>query len=127
LPQFGRTVAEELLPAFKSRFDLVERDQLRRVFDDLRLQGADLIDQEAGRRELARLAGARYLVVGSVTPLGGVSVHARLLDLRTGLVVQTGKVTAPTAEALVPLLPQLAALLQMTDEQRLAYEQQLAQ
>lgn len=125
-PLFGRTVAEELLPAFKSRFDLVERGQVAKVFDDLKLQGADLIDHEAGRRELARLARVRYLVVGSVTRLAGVTAHARLLDLNTGLVVQTGKVVAPTAEALVPLLPQLAAMLQMSDEQRLAYEQQLA-
>jgi tetratricopeptide (TPR) repeat protein len=126
-PLFGRTVAEELLPAFKARFDLVERGQLGKVLDDLKLQTAELIDNESGRRELARIARVRYLVVGSVTRLGGVAVHARLLDLRTGLVVQTGKVTAPTAEALVPFLPQLAAMLQMTDEQRLAYEQQLAQ
>ncbi len=125
-PLFGRTIAEELLPAFKARFDLVERGQIGRVFEDLKLLGADLIDHESGRSELARLARVRYLVVGSFTPLGGLTVHARLLDLRTGLVVQTGKITAPTPEALLPLLPQLAALLQMNDEQRLAYEQQLA-
>ncbi|HEY1376273.1 MAG TPA: hypothetical protein VGF55_05740 [Gemmataceae bacterium] len=126
-PVFGRTVAEELLPAFKSRFDLVERDQLAKVCDDLKVQGPDLIDADAGRRELARLAKVRYLVVGSVTRLGGVTVHARLLDLNTGLVVQTAQINAPTPEAIVPLLPQLAAMLQMSDEQRLAYERQLAQ
>ena len=98
-PLFGRTVAEELLPAFKTRFDVVERGQVAKVFEDLKLQGADLIDHDAGRRELARLARVRYLVVGSVTRLGGVTAHARLLDLQTGLVVQTGKVAAPTPEA----------------------------
>jgi hypothetical protein len=126
-PQFGRTIAEELLPAFKPRFDVVERGQIAKVCDDLKLQVADLIDQDNGRRELARLARVRYLVVGSVTRLGGITAHARLLDLNTGLVVQTAKVNAPTPETLVPLLPQLAAMLQMTDDQRIAYEGQLAQ
>src|SRR5439155_1113650 len=36
LPQFGRTVAEELLPVFKTRFDLIERDQLGKVLDELK-------------------------------------------------------------------------------------------
>jgi colicin import membrane protein len=125
-PLFGRTVAEELLPSFKGRFDLVERNQMARVLDDLRLQAADVIDQDAGRRELARLSKVRYLVVGSVVRLDGVTAHARLLDLQTGLVVQTAKLTAPTPESLIPLLPQLATMLQLSDDQRLAYEQQLA-
>jgi tetratricopeptide (TPR) repeat protein len=126
VPLFGRTVAEELLPAFKNRYDLVERDQLARVLDELRLQAADVIDHDAARRELARLSNVRYLVVGSVTRLDGIIVHARLLDLQTGLIVQTAKLSAPTTESLLPLVPQLATMLQLSDDQRLAYEQQLA-
>ena len=43
--------------------------------------------------------------------------------MRTGLVVQTAKVVAPTVEAIVTLLPELAQQLQMSDEEKMAYEQ----
>jgi tetratricopeptide (TPR) repeat protein len=127
LPLAGRTVAEELLPAFKHRYDLVERSQLGKVLDELQLQASDLADNEPGRREVGRLAQLRYLVLGSVTRLSGISVSARLVDVRTGLVVQTAKVVARTPEELLPLLPQLAQGLQLTDEQKIAYEAHLAQ
>src|SRR5262249_58502046 len=92
LPAAGKTIAEELLPAFKSRFDLVERGQLGKVVEELKLEQTELSANENGRREVGRLAKVRYLVVGSITPLNGILVQARLVDVRTGLVVQTAKV-----------------------------------
>ena len=127
MPFAGRVVADELLPAFKQRFDLVERGQLKQVVEELRLEAGALADDADGRREVGRLARLRYLVVGSITPLNGVTVHARLVDVQTGLIVQTARLAAPSADELLPLLPQLANLLQMTDEQRLAAERQLAE
>lgn len=126
LPGGGRTIAEELLPAFKPRFDLVERSQLYNVLNELRLEASDLAGNDNGRREVGRLARVRYLVLGSVTPLCGLTVNARLVDASTGLVVQTAKIVATTPEELLRRLPQLAAILGMTDEQKFAYEQQLA-
>ena len=127
MPFAGRVVADELLPAFKQRFDLVERGQLKQVVEELRLEAGALADDADGRREVGRLARLRYLVVGSITPLNGVTVHARLVDVQTGLIVQTARLAAPSADELLPLLPQLANLLQMTDEQRLAAERPLAE
>jgi tetratricopeptide (TPR) repeat protein len=127
IPLAGRTVAEELLPAFRSRFDIVERSQLDKVAVELKLQTTDLAENSASQREVGRLAQLRFLVLGSVTPLSGITVSARLVDVRSGLVVQTAKVVAPTAEELLPLLPQLANVLQMTDEEKIAYEQRQAQ
>src|SRR5207247_9448152 len=37
----GRTLAEQLLPAFKTRYDVVERGQLNRVLDELRLGSSE--------------------------------------------------------------------------------------
>lgn len=125
LPAAGQTVAEELLPHLKRRFDLVERGQLSRVADELKLQSNDLFENTAGLRELGRLAKVRYLVVGSVTPLSGVTAQARLVEVATGLIVQTGRVSAPTIDELVRKLPQLGAMLQMSDEQKAAYEAEL--
>jgi tetratricopeptide (TPR) repeat protein len=126
LADAGRTLADELLPAFKPRFDLMERGQLNKVVDELKLETGDM-DGNQNQATVGRLAKLRYLVVGSVSRLGGVTVNARLVDVRSGLVVQTARVSAPTAGELLPLLPQMAAVLMMSDEQKLAYEQRLSQ
>jgi tetratricopeptide (TPR) repeat protein len=122
----GRTVGEELLAAFKGRFDLVERGQLGKLIEELKLGAGDLLDGGKGRAELGRLAKVRYLVVGSITRLSGLLVQTRLVDVRTGLIVQTARVVAATPEELLTQLPQLAAMLQMSDEEKRAYEQKLA-
>jgi tetratricopeptide (TPR) repeat protein len=125
-PAAGASVAEELLPHFRPRFDLVERGQLGKLLGELKLEASDLTDSPTGRGELARLARVRYLVVGSLTPLNGVTLNARLVDVRTGLIAQTARLSAPTLEALLPRLKEVALMLQMTDEQKLAYESRLA-
>src|SRR5262249_5496866 len=84
IPAAGRTVADELLPQFKCRFDLVERGQLCKVVEELKLESCRLGEDEQGRREVGRLAKVRYLVVGSITPLAGIAVNARLVDVRSG-------------------------------------------
>jgi tetratricopeptide (TPR) repeat protein len=126
MPLAGRTIAEEMLPHFKGRFDLVERSQFGALLQDLKIEAGDLQTNERGRSELCRLAKARYLVVGSVSRLYGVSVNARLVDAQCGLIVQTAKIVAATPEELVGKLPALARILQMTDEQKIAYEQEIA-
>ncbi len=126
LPFAGRRFAEELLPAFKQRYDLVEREQIGKLLDELKLQASDLASNDAGRQQLGQLARLRYLVLGSVFVDRCVTVNARLVDVRTGLIVQTGKATAPTAEGLLPLLPEVARQLMMSEEQKLVYEQELA-
>jgi tetratricopeptide (TPR) repeat protein len=127
IPGAGRTIAEELLPAFKARFDLVERSQLTKVIAELKLESSDLAENEGGRRQIGELAKIRYLVLGSVTRMSGALISARVVDVRTGLVVQTAKLSAASPEELLGRLPQLATLLMMSDDQRIAYEQQLAQ
>src|SRR5262249_10851378 len=127
LPLACRTVAEELLPYFKVKYDLVERGQMGRVIDELKLETSDLIDNDEARQQLGQLAKVRYMVVGSITPLNGIMVHARLVDVRSGLVVQTARLVAASPEEMLTKLRQVAAVLMMTDEQKFAYEQQQAQ
>jgi tetratricopeptide (TPR) repeat protein len=125
IPAAGKTVADEILPHLKSRFDLVERGQVDKVLGELKLEAADL-GGEKGPGEVGKLAKIRYLVLGSVTPLGGITVSARLVDVKTGLVVQTAKVAAPTPDDLMKLLPDLAKMLLLSDEQKLAFEAEVA-
>src|SRR5262249_17032774 len=108
-------------------FDVIERSQLGKVIDELKLEATELVENAEGRREVGRLAKVRFLVLGSITRLSGITINARLVDVRTGLIVQTAQVVAATPDELIPALPQLASLLQMTDEEKIAYEQRLAQ
>lgn len=127
LPLAGRTLSEELLPHFKSRFDLAEREQINQVLGELKLEAAALPDNPEGRQEVGRLARVRYMVVGSVTPLQGVTVHARLVDVSSGLIVQTARLSAPDMNGLMRRLSVLAQMLMMNDEQKAAFEHLLAE
>ena len=76
----------------------MERNQLGKVLDELRLEAGAVTDSPECRDALSRLAKVRYLVVGSITPQEGVTIHARLIDVGSGLVVQTARLSAPTLE-----------------------------
>lgn len=126
MPHAGRAIVDELVPAFRGRFDVVERQQLAQLVEELRLPPGELLESEGPRRDIGRLTRARYMVVGSVTPsFGGLIVNSRLLEVGSGLVVQTARLVAANPPDLLKQLPQLALLLQMTDGERLQYEQSL--
>jgi tetratricopeptide (TPR) repeat protein len=127
VPGIGRAVAEEMLPALKGRFDVVERSQVGRVLEELKLEAGDLLDQPTGRREVGRLAGVKYVVVGSLTPLCGITAQARLIEVRSGIIIQTARISAANAEGLIARMPLLGQMLLMTDDQKLAFEQLQAQ
>jgi tetratricopeptide (TPR) repeat protein len=120
----GAAIADEMLPHMKTRFDLVERSQLKRVIDELNLE-AGFVDDPAQQKQIAQLAKARYLVVGTIRQIGGIIVQARLVDVRTGLVVQTAKLVAPNMEDALHQAPDLAKQLLMSDEEKMAFEQEL--
>ncbi len=128
LPNPGRVIAEELMPAFRGRFDVVDRQQLDKVIGELHLQAGDLWNSDEPRRELGKIAKIRYLVLGSVTPtFGGIAVHGRMVEAASGLVVQTAKLVVPSPAELTRQLPRLALMLQMSDPELRAFEQSLTQ
>src|SRR5262249_38484831 len=122
----GKAVADEVQPAFRIKYDLAEREQLGDVLKELKLQQGDLIESEKSRAELARVTKLRYLVVGSISRSGQFVAQARLVDAQTGLIGQTARITAATADELMHRAPQLALQLMMNDKERLEYEQQVA-
>ena len=126
IPLAGRAIADDLLPHFKSRFDLVERGQIANLVAELKLNPNEIQFNEQGRSEIGRLAKARYMVVGSVSNLYGLTVNARLVDVQTGLIVQTGKIVAGTPRELVAKMKGLASILMMSDEEKILYEADLA-
>jgi tetratricopeptide (TPR) repeat protein len=122
IPLAGRALADDLLPHFKARFDLVERGQIAAIVEELKLNPDEIHINEKGRSEIGRIARARFLVVGSVSRLYGLTVIARLVDVQTGLIVQTGKIVAGNPQELSARMKTLAAMLMMSDEQKILHE-----
>ena len=122
----GKVVADELLPHFKTRFDLVERTQIGKVVAELKLD-VGFQNDPTQQREVGQLARVRFLVLGSVRRFGDIIVQARLVDARSGLIVQTGRIEADTIDSLRLKLPELSRQLLMSDAEKLAYDQQQIQ
>ena len=77
----GKTVADELLPQFKARFDLVERDQLDKVIADLKIKSLDDDPDHPSPRE----PSAGTTPVRGARPRGGSAEPARPPCARSAL------------------------------------------
>lgn len=127
VPRAGHVIAEEMLGHLRPRFDVVERQQTEALLREMKMNHVALYEDDAGRGEFGRLARARYVVLGSVSRLGGIHANARLVDTKTGLVVQTARVVAASPEELSNRLPALGRMLQMNDDEKRAFEREQAE
>ncbi len=93
IAELGKALSDDVLPEFKARYDLVDRSQIAKLLEELKLDNG-LNDDDTARQQLGNLAKARYLVVGSISRLGGLTLNARLIDTKTGLIVQTARVVS---------------------------------
>ena len=120
----GAAIANALLPLLKPKYNLLERGQLNKEsLFELQI-GPGLADDPKQQKQVGEAAKVRYLVFGSVSRLAGISVRARLVDVQTGLVVQTGKVFADSVDDALKQLPDLAQQLLMTDDAKMQADQQ---
>lgn len=120
-PDAGRIVADALLREFDpQRFQQVDRGSFASL---LAAQGLDMgrvvADPLVLRDQDVR--SVRYVVLGRISRIGALMVSARLVDLGTGEVVQTGEIFADDENGLLRALPELASMLQMTDEEKSQY------
>ncbi|QVL32444.1 hypothetical protein KIH39_00570 [Telmatocola sphagniphila] len=126
IPNVGQAIAEEILPHFRGKYDIVEHSQVREVVEQLKLGDTNWANDQKTFGQVGQIVKANYMVVGSVSKIFGISVNARLVDVNSGLVVQTAKVVAGTPEELVKKLPSLARILQMNDQEKVAFEMEIA-
>ena len=122
IPDVGASLPELLLQEFAGgRFQLVERRRLAALLDEQDLTITSIVDNPKLARG-RKLKGLKYLVLGSVSRLGeSVVVSARLVNVETGDMEQTGKIVAADARGLHAALGELAAVLQMAPEEKKGY------
>ncbi len=92
--KMGQIVAE-LLTTFLARrpqFQLVEREQIEKILDELKLSLLGLAEAENAEK-VGKLLNARAIITGSVSEMGEIfSINARQVDVGTGEVILAVKV-----------------------------------
>jgi len=73
---------------------LVERANLHRVIEEMKLAQAGMIDEKTAQ-EVGKLAGAKYLLLGSFIylPNGKMRVDTRIVEVETGRILKAGEET----------------------------------
>ncbi len=114
----GEAVSELLLAKLpEAKFYLVERSQLASILQEIDLTIALVRDNPD--KVYGKLRGVKYLVIGSVTKLGDLTITARLVDVTTGHIVQRAEVSAEDARGLKDSIGKLAkSLIPMTAVER---------
>jgi len=87
--QYIKLLNESLMTHIASlnRYKVVERLQLRKIFDQLNLQSGDDFSQDQ-IVEIGKMAQARIVILGSMGTLGrGIALNARAVDIETGEVI----------------------------------------
>lgn len=106
-----RGIAETMIADLRdAKRPVVERDQLDRALAELTLQG-DKLTEESRAARAGRLVGAVAVVVGGYQRAGNqLRITARLVNVETGVVEQTAKVTG-VLERVFSLQDQVVAQL----------------
>jgi TolB-like protein len=107
--QFEQGIADAFAGSFArdGRFRVVERSQLDKALEELKLNRSEAVDPSTAQR-VGRLIGARYLIVGSFQVFEGqMRLNARMIRVETGEIVQAQTAAGEAKDGLA--LPDRAA------------------
>ena len=102
----GRFVAEELTTRLfrTKRFEVIERQLLNKVLDELKLGAAGFVDSGSAQA-LGNILGASAIVSGTLSALTEtVRINARLIATNTGTIFAAASAQIPRDEAIDQLL-----------------------
>ena len=102
----GRVVAEELTTRLflTRRFEVIERQLLNKVLDELKLSAAGFVDSSSAQ-ELGKILGVSAVVSGTLSQLSStIRVNARVITATTGMIVAAASVELPKDEGVMQLL-----------------------
>lgn len=96
------TIAQERI------FQVIERNQLDKIFNELKLNSNDEFDENQAI-EIGKLAKADSIIIGSLTKIGDtISVNARLIDVATGSIILAKRVSTDNINSLDSQIVNLA-------------------
>jgi subtilisin family serine protease/TolB-like protein len=111
----GSILSELLLAEIDSKaYQLFERSQIQSLLKEQKFQETDLVNDARVAAKFGRLAGIRYLVLGSLSRLGTTyHLTARVVDCEDGSIGERGSVKFNTIDAAPDKLPELVNLLSL--------------
>ncbi len=89
----GAQIAENFHTALAASgvYSMIERGQLEAILEEKKLQYSDLSDAETAS-EFGKIAGAEYIIVGSITKLGSEwTINARMIDADNAEVIKAAQ------------------------------------
>lgn len=102
------------------KFDMVERDRLDKILEELKLASSDLMN-EKNALKAGKLVSAYGIIVGSLIKLGNrITLSARLVSTQTGKVIRSSSKEMASLDELPLACKQLAynlANVPMSDQQ----------
>ena len=100
LPGMGEMLAVQIAARLggSDHYQVVERQQLVKVMEELHLGSSDLADPHT-RLKLGRIIGAHQMVFGAFQTVGSlVRLDLRRVDVASGRILQTATTSAPAAD-----------------------------
>jgi curli biogenesis system outer membrane secretion channel CsgG len=99
-PDLGQLLSSEIIQAIKEHgaIQVVERAKLIAILEELKLGSSALAD-ESTRLRVGRMMGAKEMVFGGYMVVGTtMRIDLRRVDVETGRVLKTAKMTADAAD-----------------------------
>ncbi len=94
-PDLGQILTSGVMEAIRDKgsYQVVERQQLLLVLEELNLGSSDLADENT-RLRIGKIAGANQMIFGAYQVLGDVMrIDLRLVDVSTGKIVRAAQET----------------------------------
>jgi len=109
----GAILSDLLLSEIDSKaYRLFERSQLKALLTEQKFQESDLVSDAAKAAKFGKLAGIRYLVLGSLSRLGSeYHLSARVVDCETAEIGERGRVKFGSINDAADALPELVNVL----------------
>ncbi len=101
-PKTADTITETLTSAMASnnKYDVVERSQINRIFDELKLTSSDDFEK-SDLEEIGRLTQAKLVLIGSVSKLENkYIINVRVLNVATGEAVYGDNISCGSTDEL---------------------------
>jgi hypothetical protein len=99
-PDLSKFLTARVAGTIKSKgyYNIVERERLLKVLDELNLGTSMLVDENS-RLKLGRMVGAQLMVFGGYLVFAGqMRLDLRLVDVETGAVMKSAEKTVSSAE-----------------------------